>query len=89
MFRKQNKPNARKTDRNSEDESSTKKQKRPPPTYEKARPVPRNNFFAPLRDLPMENAETGSEGNFSKTPETNESTGKGRPPPSYQHWRPN
>jgi hypothetical protein len=32
-----------------------------------------NNFFVPLRDLPMENVETGSEGNSTKTPGTNES----------------
>jgi hypothetical protein len=30
----------------------------------------------------MENAETGSEGNSTKTPGTNESTGKGKPTPN-------
>jgi hypothetical protein len=41
----------------------------------------KTHFFAPLKDLLTENAETGSEGNSTKTPGTNETTGKGRPPP--------
>jgi hypothetical protein len=36
-----------------------------------------NNFFVPLRDLPMENAEMGSERNSAETPGTKESAGKG------------
>jgi hypothetical protein len=40
-----------------------------------------NNFFVPLRDLRMENAETGSKGNSTKTPGTNEGLGRGRLPP--------
>jgi hypothetical protein len=40
-----------------------------------------NNFFAQLRDLHMENAETGREENSTKTSGLNESTGKRRPPP--------
>jgi hypothetical protein len=44
--------------------------------------VATNKFFAPLRDLPMENGETGSEENPTKTPGTNESTDKSRPPPT-------
>jgi hypothetical protein len=52
----------RKRDRNSEEEYSTKKQTRPHPTYQNARPVEMNNFFAPLRDLPMQNAKMDSEG---------------------------
>jgi hypothetical protein len=70
----------RKRDRNSEDECCTKKLKRPPPTYQNPRPVATNNFFAPLGDLPMENAEPSSEGNYIKTPEKNDSMGKSRPP---------
>jgi hypothetical protein len=42
--------------------------------------VATNNFFVPLRDLPMENVETGSEGNSTKIFGTSETTGKGRPP---------
>jgi hypothetical protein len=52
-----------------EDECCAKKQKWLPSTYQNPWPVPKNNFFAPLRDLSMENAEMGSEGN---SPETNE-----------------
>jgi hypothetical protein len=59
----------------------TKKQKSPPPTYQNPQPVATNNFLAPLRDLPMENAETSSERNSTKTCGTNESTGISRPPP--------
>jgi hypothetical protein len=40
-----------------------------------------NNFFTPLRDLPVENAMTGKEGNSIKTLGTNESPGKSCPPP--------
>jgi hypothetical protein len=72
----------RKRDRNSDDECCTKKQKRPPPTHQNPQPVATNNSFAPLRDLPMENAETGREENSTKTPETNESKGKSTPPPT-------
>jgi hypothetical protein len=71
----------RKRERNYQDECCTKKQKRPPPTYQNPRPVATNNFFVPFTDLPKENVETGSEGNSTKTPETNESPGNGRPPP--------
>jgi hypothetical protein len=39
------------------------------------RAVTTNNFFAPLRDLPMENGETSSDGNSTKTPETTDRTG--------------
>jgi hypothetical protein len=35
-----------------------------------------NNFFGPLRDLPMENAQPGSKGNSTKTSEINVSLGK-------------
>jgi hypothetical protein len=69
-----------KKDKNSEAQSCTKKQKRPPPTYQNLRPMATNNFFAPLRDLPVEDAETGGEGNSTRTPGTNESTGEGRSP---------
>jgi hypothetical protein len=41
-----------------------------------------NNFLVAFRDLLTENAERGSEGNSTKTPGTNEITGKGRPPPT-------
>jgi hypothetical protein len=44
--------------------------------------VATNNFFAALRDLPMANVDTCGEGNSTKTPGTNESTGEGLPPPS-------
>jgi hypothetical protein len=40
-----------------------------------------NNFFAPLRDLPMEVAEPGSERNCTKTPERNESPSNAMPTP--------
>jgi hypothetical protein len=53
---------------NSADECCTKKQKRPPPAYQNPRPVAANNFFAPLRDLLMENLETGRVGNSMKIP---------------------
>jgi hypothetical protein len=65
----------------SEDVCCTKKKKRPPPAHPNARPVATNNFFAPLRDLPMENADTGSEGNSTERPGTNGSPGKGRTSP--------
>jgi hypothetical protein len=45
-----------------------------------------NNLFAPLRDLLMENAETGSEENSTKRPETSDSPGKGRQPPIVLTW---
>jgi hypothetical protein len=64
---------------NSENKCCTKKQKGPPPTYQNPRPVAINNFFPPLRDLSMENVETGSEGNSTKTRGTNEGSGKCRP----------
>jgi hypothetical protein len=51
-----------KWDRNFEDEYSTKKQKRPPPTYQNPWSVATNKFFAPLRDLPIQNAKMHSEG---------------------------
>jgi hypothetical protein len=51
----------RKRDRNYEDECCTKIQKRPSTTYQNPRPVVMNNFFAPLRDLRMENAEPSRE----------------------------
>jgi hypothetical protein len=73
MFRKQNKANAER-ETNSGYERCIKKQKRPPPTYQNPRSAATNNFFAPLRDLPVENAETSSEGNSTKTPGANEST---------------
>jgi hypothetical protein len=57
------------------------KQKWPPPTYQNPWPVAKNNFIMPLRDLPVENAEMGSEGNSIETPGTDERMGKGRPPP--------
>jgi hypothetical protein len=69
-------------DRNPEHERCIKKYKRPPPTHQNPRSVTTNNFFAPLGDLPMENAETASEGNSTKTPGTNDSPGKGRLPPT-------
>jgi hypothetical protein len=59
-------------DRNSEDKCFTEKQETPPPTYQHPWPEATNNFFAPLRDLHMENAEPGRKGNSTKTPETNE-----------------
>jgi hypothetical protein len=68
-------------DGNSKDECCTKEPKQPPPIYQHPWPVATNNFFAPLSNLPMENAETGSERNSTKTPGSNESTGKGGPPP--------
>jgi hypothetical protein len=71
----------RKRERNSEDECCTKKQKRPPPTCQNPLSVATNNFFTPLRDLPVANAEMGGEGNSTKTPGTNDSAGKDRPPP--------
>jgi hypothetical protein len=40
-----------------------------------------NNTFAPLRDVFMDNAQTGSERNASKSSGTNESTAKCRPHP--------
>jgi hypothetical protein len=56
-----------------------RKQKRPPPAYRNPRPEATNNYFAPLRDLPMANTEPGSEENFSKIRETNESSRKDTP----------
>jgi hypothetical protein len=38
-----------------------------------------NKFFAPFMHLPMENGETGSEGNITKTPWTNGNQGKCMP----------
>jgi hypothetical protein len=73
----------RNRDRNYEVECSIKKQKRPPLTYQNPRPVATNNFFAPRRDLPMENAETGSEGDSKKTSGTNESTANAGHLPSH------
>jgi hypothetical protein len=70
----------RKRDRNSDDEYCTKKQKRPPPTYQIPRLVATNNLFAPFRDLHVEN-EKGSEGNGIELAGTNESMGKIKPPP--------
>jgi hypothetical protein len=57
-----------KKNRNSEDERCTKKQMKPFSPYQ--------NPIVPLRDLPMEDAEIGNEGNSTKTPRTNESWGK-------------
>jgi hypothetical protein len=51
---------------NSEDECSTKKQKRPHPAYQIPQPLANNNSFAPLRDLALDNVQTGSEGNCTK-----------------------
>jgi hypothetical protein len=68
--------------KNFEDECCTKKQKRPHPTYQNPWLVAMNNSFEPLRDLHMANVEPGSEGNSNEIPGTNESTGKGRPPPT-------
>jgi hypothetical protein len=48
--------------------------------------VATNNFFAPFRDLYMENVEPGSKGNSTKTPETNESLGRGMPPLIVLTW---
>jgi hypothetical protein len=73
----------RKRDRESEDECCTKKLKSTPQPYQNPRPVAKNNFFAPLGDLRMKNAEPSREGNSTKIPVTNESLGKGRPSPSY------
>jgi hypothetical protein len=53
-------------------ECCIKKQKWPHPTYQNSRLAATSNFFAPLGDLPMENVEIGSEGNSTKTRETNE-----------------
>jgi hypothetical protein len=78
LSRKAEKTNAT-GDRNSECECCTKKQMRSPPTYQ-IQSVATNNFFAQLRAIPMESAEQSSEGNPMKTPETNDSPGKGRPP---------
>jgi hypothetical protein len=61
-----------KKDRNSEAECCTRKQKRPPPTYQNPWLMATNNFFAPLRDLPVLDSETSSEGNSTRTPETND-----------------
>jgi hypothetical protein len=72
----------RKRDKTSEDECCPEKQKRAPPAYNNPRPVTTNNFLAPLRALSMQNAETGSGGNCTKTSGTNESPGEGRPCPS-------
>jgi hypothetical protein len=71
------KKKSRKRERKSEDECCMKKQKRSPATYQNPRPVATNNFFAPLTDLHMENAERSSEGNSTKMPEIRESPGKG------------
>jgi hypothetical protein len=68
--------------RNFEDECCTKNNNRPPPTYQNPRPVATNNFFVPLRDLPMENKEMGNKGNSTKTLGTNEKA-KVHHDPSY------
>jgi hypothetical protein len=69
----------RKRNKNFEDECCMKKKnKTPPPTYQNTLPVATNNFFAPLRDLAMENAQMGNERNFTKTPGTNECPDKCR-----------
>jgi hypothetical protein len=68
MFHKQNKTNAKR-------ETETLKMAAAP-TYEIPRSVATNNFFSPVKD-----AETGNEGNSTRTPGTNESTDKGKPPP--------
>jgi hypothetical protein len=44
------------------------KEKKTPPTYQNPWPMTMNKFFAPFMHLPMENGETGSEGNITKTP---------------------
>jgi hypothetical protein len=49
----------RKRDRNPEDECSTKKRKRPPPTYQNPWPLATNNFFAPLPGFTNENCGAG------------------------------
>jgi hypothetical protein len=71
---------------NSEVECCTRKQKRPPPTYRNPWPMVTNNFFAPLRDFPKKNQNMGSEGNSTKTPKTNDGTGKGSSPPIILTW---
>jgi hypothetical protein len=70
----------RKRDRNSEDEFCTKKQKRPPPTYQNPLPLATNKFFVPIRDLPIKNVETGCEGNANATPGSNACPGESKPP---------
>lgn len=69
-----------KRDTNYEDKCYTKKQKRPPPTYQNPWPAAKNNFFMQLRDLPMEKVEMDNGGISTKTCGTNESKDKGRPP---------
>jgi hypothetical protein len=49
---------------------------RPLPVYQKPRPVVTQNFFAPLRTVPMEGAEVCEE-----TPSLDNNLEKGRPPP--------
>jgi hypothetical protein len=71
----------RKRNRNSDDEYCTKKQKKQLPTYQNQQLGTTNNSFMPRRDLNVENAETISERNSTKTPETNENPDKGRPSP--------
>jgi hypothetical protein len=55
-------PKERERYRNPQAECCTKKEKRPPPTYQNPQPVTKYNFFTPLRDLPTENWEPGGQG---------------------------
>jgi hypothetical protein len=68
-----------KENNNSEDENCTKKKKNPPPIYE--REAGPSNFFAPLRDMAMENEEPSSDGGSGVTRGAGESLGRGEPPP--------
>ncbi|PNF27753.1 hypothetical protein B7P43_G12787, partial [Cryptotermes secundus] len=78
-------PHSRRRKRNSDSDdngsssSSTKKEakerSRPLLVYQKPRPVATKYFFAPLRSVPMDGAQSG------EGPSTEDNTGKGRPPP--------
>jgi hypothetical protein len=48
-----------------------------------------NDSYAQLKDLPVENAESSSEGNITKTSEIDERPGKGRPPRIILIWEAN
>jgi hypothetical protein len=70
----------RKRNSDSDDGSSTSKREttdktRRLPVYQKPRPVATNNVFAPLRAVPMEDAEASDKGPSS------DNIDKGRPPP--------
>jgi hypothetical protein len=49
----------------------------------KTRPVATNNFFAQLKDIPMENAEPSNEEGSSKISGAGEDLNTGRSPPSF------